>query len=64
MKAKEVHQLSTTEIEKKLRDTRKELLELRLKKETGQVENPAALRTLRRDIARFETVLRAKSAAA
>lgn len=63
MKAKEIRELSVSEIEKKLRDTREELLQLRLRKETGQVEKPHLLSTLRRDIARLETFLRQKAKA-
>ena len=35
-----------------------ELFTARIRKETGQLENTAKLRTLRRDIARAETILR------
>ena len=63
MKAQEVRELSQEEIGKKLRDTRDQLLQLRLRKKTGQVENPASIRTLRRDIARLETILNEKERA-
>ncbi|MCZ6671388.1 MAG: 50S ribosomal protein L29 [Verrucomicrobia bacterium] len=65
MKAKEVRNLSEQEIEKQLRDSRQELLNLRLRKQSGQVETPSQLRALRRDIARMETILieRAEGAA-
>lgn len=56
MKAKEVRELSVDEIQKNLRETREKLLNLRLKKTTGQVENPDQLRKLRRLIARLETI--------
>lgn len=62
MKAKDIRELSPAETEKKLRDTREKLLHLRLRKRTGQVENTAELKTLRRDIARFETILAEKRA--
>jgi large subunit ribosomal protein L29 len=61
MKAKEVRELSPAEIEKKLRDTREELLQLRLRKKSGQVESPHLLRQLRKDIARMETILSQKN---
>lgn len=65
MNAKEVRNLSEQEIEKQLRDSRQELLNLRLRKQSGQVETPSQLRALRRDIARMETILieRAEGAA-
>ena len=56
MKPKEIHELSMTELEKKIRETREELLNLRLRKQTGQVEKTNELQSLRRDIARMETI--------
>jgi large subunit ribosomal protein L29 len=60
MKTKEIRDLAPAEIETKLRATRDELLQLRLKKHTGQIEKPHTLRVLRKDIARLETILREK----
>lgn len=62
MKAKEIRELSAEEIGKKLRDIREELLNLNIRKATGNVENPARIRQLRRDIARLETVKAQKKA--
>jgi large subunit ribosomal protein L29 len=64
MKAKEIRELSPAEIQAKLRSTRDQLLQLRLRKQTGQVERTDELRTLRKDIARLETILTAKQRAA
>ncbi|MDA0346147.1 MAG: 50S ribosomal protein L29 [Verrucomicrobia bacterium] len=64
MKAKEVRNLSEQEIEKQLRDTSSELLHLRLRKQSGQVETPSELRVLRRNIARMETILKERAVAA
>lgn len=61
MKAKEVRDLSVAEINVKLNETREQLLQLRLKKQTGQVEKTHLLRSLRKDIARLETARNAKS---
>lgn len=58
MTIKEIRELSPVEIETKLRDTRDQLLQLRLRRQTGQVEKPHLLREYRKDIARLETVLR------
>jgi large subunit ribosomal protein L29 len=63
MTAKEIRELSPVEIETKLRDTRAELLLLRLKKNTGQVEKPHMLRLLRKDVARLLTSQTRKSPA-
>ena len=57
MTSKEIRDLSPAEINTKIREIRAELLQLRLKKNTGQVEKPHLLRTLRKDIARLETIL-------
>jgi len=56
MKAKEIRELSAEEIAKKLRDFREELVNLNIRKGTGQVENTSRIRELRRDIARLETI--------
>ena len=64
MKAEEIRALSAQEIEKKLRDTRHELMNLRLRKQAGQVEDSSQLLAMRRDIARMETILRELAAAA
>jgi large subunit ribosomal protein L29 len=56
MTSKEIRDLSPDEISTKLREVRAELLQLRLKKNTGQVEKPHLLRVLRKDIARLETI--------
>ncbi len=61
MTAKEIRELSVSEISTKLRETRELLLQLRLRKQTGQVEKPHLLRTYRKDIARLETVLTMKT---
>lgn len=56
MTVKEIRELSPAEITTKLRETREQLLQLRLRKQTGQVEKTHELRTLRKDIARLETI--------
>ena len=53
MTSKEIRELSLAEITTKLRDTREQLLQLRLRKHTGQVEKTHLLRELRKDIARL-----------
>jgi large subunit ribosomal protein L29 len=63
MKATELRDLSVDELVQKARELRGELFNARIKKTTGQLENTAKLRTLRRDIARAETVLRERRGA-
>jgi len=60
LKSKDVAELSLVELEKQIRDMRHELLDLRLKKKTGQLDKPHLLKELRRDIARLETTASAK----
>lgn len=62
MTSKEIRDLAPAEIITKLRETRDALLQLRLRKNTGQVEKPHLLRTYRKDIARLETFLKQKQA--
>ena len=64
MTPKEIRDLSPGEITTKLREIREQLLQLRLRKQTGQVEKTHELRSLRKDIARLETILNQKKNAA
>jgi large subunit ribosomal protein L29 len=57
MKAKEIRNLSAEQIKAKVSDTREELMKLRFQQVTGQLTDTSRLRTLRRDIARMETIL-------
>ncbi len=60
MTSKEIRDLAPSEITTKLRETREQLLQLRLRKNAGQVEKPHLLRAYRQDIARLETILKQK----
>ena len=55
MKFAELKDLTIAELTAKGRDLRQELFNLRLQKATAQLEKPARLRTLRKNIARIET---------
>jgi len=57
MKSKDIRNLSAEEIKAKVADTRHELMNLRFQQITGQLTDTSRLRTLRRDIARMETIL-------
>jgi large subunit ribosomal protein L29 len=63
MKSSEMRDLSVPELEAKARELRGELFNVRIKKSTGQLENTARLLTLRREIARAETILRERRGA-
>ena len=56
MQAKEIRDLTSDEIHQKERELAEELFRLRLRKSTGQLDNPMRLRHLRRDIARLKTI--------
>ncbi len=58
MKSEELRKLAPEELSQKIVETRGELFAVRVKHATGQLENTARLKTLRRDIARMETILR------
>ena len=67
MKMSEMKDMTLVELAAKGRDLRQEMFNLRLQQASAQLEKPARLRTLRRDIARIETrisQLRADNAAA
>jgi large subunit ribosomal protein L29 len=64
MKPVEWRGLNAEELIAKVSQLRSELFTARIRKETGQLENTAKLRTLRRDIARAETILRERREAA
>jgi large subunit ribosomal protein L29 len=55
MKMSELKDLTLVELSAKGRDLRQEMFNLRLQQASAQLEKPARLRTLRRDIARVET---------
>ena len=60
MKAKELHELTVNELNAKLKELSEELFNLRFRHAIGQLENPASLKTIRKDIAKAKTVLREK----
>ena len=63
MKASQIRDLADDELLAKSRELRGELFNVKVKRSTGQLENTARLKQLRRDIARVETVLREKRGA-
>ena len=60
MKGKDLKELTKEELLKKKKDTKEELFNLRFQHSTGQLENTARLRLLRKDVARIETTVRQK----
>jgi large subunit ribosomal protein L29 len=61
MKFAEIKDMTLVELAAKGRDLRHEMFNLRLQQASAQLEKPARLRTLRKDIARVETRISALS---
>jgi len=59
MKASEVKELTTAELESKLKDLKAELFNLRFQLAINQLDNPMRISAVKKDIARIKTVLRA-----
>ncbi|MCL6457212.1 MAG: 50S ribosomal protein L29 [Gorillibacterium sp.] len=58
MKAIDIRNLTTAEIEQKVSGFKEELFNLRFQLATGQLDNPTQIRNVRKEIARAKTVLR------
>ena len=63
MKAREVRDLTADERAQKLAELETELFNLRIQQTAGQLEKPDRLRTVRREIARVQTVMNQAKAA-
>jgi large subunit ribosomal protein L29 len=63
MKIADVRAKTVDELLDELEKLKKEQFNLRFQKATGQLENTARMRIVRRDIARIKTVLRERRAA-
>ena len=60
MKANEIRKMTTQELEAKLVDLKKNLFTLRMQHATNQLDNPTQIATVKKDIARINTILREK----
>ena len=58
MKASEVRELTTAELESKLKDLKAELFNLRFQLAINQLDNPMRVSAVKKDIARVKTILR------
>jgi large subunit ribosomal protein L29 len=61
MKAKELKDLTVDELRVKERDLYDQLFKLRFQAATAQLEKPATIRLVRRDLARVKTIIKMKS---
>ncbi|MGH7482979.1 MAG: 50S ribosomal protein L29 [Longimicrobiales bacterium] len=58
MKAEEIRDFTDDEVVQKIGEIREELFRLRFRSATQTLENPALIRTLKRDLARLKTIQR------
>jgi large subunit ribosomal protein L29 len=63
MKAGEIRELGVDELRAREKDLDDQLFRMRIQKSMGQLEAPAKVRTLRKDLARIKTILREKAEA-
>jgi len=63
MKIKEIRDLGVDELQQKNRELVDEFFKLRLRQASGQLDSPAMLGHIRKDIARIKTVLAEKEVA-
>ena len=63
MKAEEIREWENTEIVARLAELKEELFRLKFRSATMQLENPRLIQTIRRDIARLQTILRERELA-
>jgi large subunit ribosomal protein L29 len=57
MKIKELREMTVEELGTKRRELKHEMLNLRIQQQSGQLENPARIYLLRKDVARIETII-------
>jgi large subunit ribosomal protein L29 len=61
MKASELRDLSAEQLQARLGELQEERFRLRFRSATEAIENPIRFRTIRRDIARIQTILRERA---
>ena len=57
VKTKDLRAMSVDELEAKLLDAKKEQFNLRIQQSTGQLQNTAVIRSVRREIAKINTLI-------
>ncbi len=58
MKANELREKTTAELEAQLLSLKKDLFFLRMQHATNQLDNPVKIQSVKRDIARVKTIIR------
>ena len=64
MKASEIRELSSDDLQAKLKEARAELFNLRFQMATSQLDNTACVKQVKKDIARILTEMRARELSA
>jgi large subunit ribosomal protein L29 len=64
MKTAEIREFGVDELRSREKDLDDQIFRLRIQKSMGQLEAPARVRELRRDLAKIKTILREKQQAA
>lgn len=64
MTAEDIREMTDSQIEERIGELREELFKLRFRSATMELENPALMKTIRRDIARLHTIARERELAA
>ena len=58
MKLEDLRQLTSEELEVKIKEAKEELFNLRFQQATGNLEKPSRLRELRKQVAKMKTIIR------
>ncbi len=58
MKASELREMTSAELESKLQSLKEELFNLRFQLTVNQLDNPMRIKAVKKDIARVQTVIR------
>jgi large subunit ribosomal protein L29 len=61
VKGQDLKEMTDEELRQKYSDAQDEIVNLRIQKSTGEIEQPLRLRTLRRDIARILTTMKQRT---
>lgn len=60
MKYTDIKELSTVDLNKKIREVKEKMFDAKMKNSMGQMTNPVSIRGMRRDVARLKTALTSK----
>ena len=58
MKTKDIREMSTEELNKKIEEYKEELFNVRFRQATGNLEKPSRIRELRKLVAKMKTIIK------